>query len=85
MCLYIKSSAAADRSDSISGYIGMALSGANAVVWAVNAGLFKMANTGNDLWGWSCSPAADALKEEVTGILNFDALCKIQVGLQSCL
>jgi len=67
MCLYFKGSAAADRSDSISGCIEIALAGANAVVWAVNAGLFKMANTGNDLWGWSCSPAADALKDEVNG------------------
>jgi len=81
MCLYFKGSAAADRSDSISGYIEIALAGANAVVWAVNAGLFKMANTGNDLWGWSCSPAADALKDEVNGILNFNSLCQVQVGI----
>lgn len=90
MCMYLKSSAAADRSDGISGYIGIALTGANAVVWAVNMGLFKMANTGNDLWGWSCSPAADALKKEVKGILNFDSLCMVQVssylscGVEEC-
>ena len=80
MCLYFKGSGAADRSDNVSGYIGIALAAVNAVVWAVNAGLFKMANTGNDLWGWSCSPAADALKDEVQGVLNFNTLCQVQVS-----
>ena len=39
-----------------------------------------MANTGNDLWGWSCG-GADAIEEEVKSFINFGQLCTIQVSV----
>jgi len=48
------------------------------VAWAVSTGLFQMANTGKDLWGWSCSPASDAIQPQVQSYLDFGRLCLIQ-------
>ena len=53
---------------------------AHVIVWAVTMGLFKMANTGHDLWGHSCSPQADAIQEQVKSFLDFGKLCMLQVG-----
>ena len=74
---------AANKSNRIMGYLGYIVVAVHAVVWAVTTGLFKMANVGNDLWGFSCGPSADAIQTEVQSFLNFDSLCKIQVSLIS--
>ncbi len=51
------------------------------MLWGVTVGLFKMANNGNDLWGYSCSDKADQIQAEVQGFLNFGKLCTMQMGL----
>ena len=61
-------------------YIGYAMVAGQVVAWAVATGLFKMANTGNDLWGWSCGTASDAIQGEVQSFLNFGQLCTMQVS-----
>jgi hypothetical protein len=48
------------------------------IAWAVSSGLFQMANTGQDLWGWSCSPNSDAIQTQVQGYLDFGKLCLVQ-------
>jgi len=53
---------------------------AHVVVWAISAGAYKMAQNGHDLWGWSCSPNADAIQKEVQAFMDFGRLCTIQTG-----
>jgi len=53
---------------------------AHVVAWGVSMGLFKMANTGHDLWGHSCSSQADAIQEQVKSFLDFGKLCTLQQG-----
>lgn len=36
-------------------------------------------NINNDLWGWTCSEEVAALQKEFDGVVNFSALCNIQV------
>lgn len=53
---------------------------AEVIAWAVTTGLYKMANTGHDLWGWSCSPASDQIQPLVQSFLDFGQLCTVQMG-----
>ena len=41
-----------------------------------------MANTGTDLWGWSCGDSADFIQPQVQFYLNFNDLCMIQVRIK---
>lgn len=34
----------------------------------------------NDLWGWSCSTKANDIQAAFNGVVNFSALCKVQVS-----
>jgi hypothetical protein len=52
---------------------------AHLIAWAVAMGLFKMANNGKDLWGYSCGPESDKIQEEVKSFLDFGKLCTLQV------
>ncbi|MCJ1287699.1 hypothetical protein MMC26_007051 [Xylographa opegraphella] len=80
MCFYCCGVDAANKSSRIMGYLGYLVVAVHVVVWAVTAGLFKMANVGNDLWGFSCGPNADAIQDQVQSFLNFNNLCMIQTG-----
>lgn len=35
----------------------------------------------NDLWGWSCADEANAIQTEFKGVVNFTALCDVQVRI----
>ena len=52
--------------------------------WFVLTTLYRyekgLHNVNNDLWGWSCGPTADSIQSDFPQ-LNFDGLCKVQVGL----
>jgi hypothetical protein len=50
------------------------------IVWAVTTGLYRMANTGHDLWGWSCGPTSDEIQPLVQSFLDFGKLCTVQVS-----
>ena len=76
---YMCGAMAADKTSTIMGYIGYGITAIHVVVWVINAGLFKMAFTGRDLWGFSCSTEADALQAQVKSVLNYTTLCQIQV------
>jgi len=68
-----------ERSDKAISYASYTMTVGFVIVWAVTTGLFQMANTGNDLWGWSCG-GSDAIQNEVQSFLNFGTLCLIQGG-----
>ena len=71
---------AANKTYSVFSYIGYIMLAAHVVVWAVAMGLFKMANTGKDLWGYSCGPESDAIQEQVKSFVDFGKLCTLQVS-----
>ena len=80
LCTYLCGVGAANKTASVTSWIGYILMGVHVVVWAVAAGLFKMANNGRDLWGYSCSSTADEVQAEVQQFLNFGMLCTTQVS-----
>jgi hypothetical protein len=79
ICTYMCGVGAANKTSSVFSIVGYIMLAAHVVVWAVSAGAFKMANTGHDLWGWSCSSNADAIQEQVKAFMDFGQLCTIQV------
>ncbi len=83
ICAYFRGIDNANTTSSVASYIGYAMLAAHVLVWAVSMGLFKMANTGKDLWGYSCGSQADAIQEEVMSFLDFGKLCTTQVRLCS--
>jgi len=80
ICTYVCSVKAANRTSSIAGYIGYAITAVHFIAWAVVTGLFKMANTGSDLWGYSCSDISDQIQPQVQSYLDFGKLCTVQTG-----
>ncbi|KIW01535.1 uncharacterized protein PV09_07013 [Verruconis gallopava] len=68
--------------------LGTAFSGAvlvlNLVIWAITVALYKrraeITRDGkhNDLWGWTCSPAAKLLQPAFKEQIDFDRYCNIQ-------
>ena len=79
LCTYLCGIGAANKTSSFFSYIGYILLAVHVVIWAVAVGLFKMANTGHDLWGYSCSDQAEAIQEQVQSFLDFGKLCTLQV------
>lgn len=59
---------------------------ANLVVWIVAAGIYKyekeVTENGkhNDLWGWTCSAAADAIQHAFVDEVPFDKFCTVQAA-----
>jgi len=80
VCTYLCGVGAANKTNKITSYIGYALLAVRVVAWAAAAGLYKKANTGNDLWGYTCSDKADAIQDEVKSYLNYNTLCVTQTG-----
>jgi hypothetical protein len=83
LCTYMCGVRAANKASSVFKIIGFMLLAVHVIAWAVTMGLFKMANTGNDLWGFSCSPTADALTAAGKDFANYGKLCKLNVRV-SC-
>lgn len=54
----------------------------NLVVWCVAAAMYRIEkNKGgksNDLWGWTCSPAAKAIQREFADEVDFNMYCNVQ-------
>jgi len=78
ICAYACGIGAANKTHSCASYIGYVLMGVHVIVWGVSVGLYKYANTGKDLWGWSCGDTADKIQDEVKSFLDFGKLCTVQ-------
>lgn len=56
----------------------------NLVVWSVAASLYRTEKDkdgkSNDLWGWTCSPAAEVIQREFADEVNFNQFCNVQVS-----
>ncbi len=53
--------------------------------WVIISTLYRyeksLHGVNNDLWGWSCADEANAIQTEFQGVVNFKALCGVQVSL----
>jgi len=78
VCSYICGIDTANKTDRVATYVRYIMLALQVVAWAIGTGLFKMANTGHDLWGYSCSGSADAIQEQVQSFLDFGKLCTAQ-------
>jgi hypothetical protein len=52
---------------------------AHLAIWIGTAVAYRVARTGNDLWGWSCSDAADKI-QSVFQEVDFGANCDSQTN-----
>ena len=54
----------------------------NLVVWCVAAAMYRVekdkGGKSNDLWGWTCSPAARAIQVEFAHEVDFNMYCNVQ-------
>jgi hypothetical protein len=54
----------------------------NLIVWSVAAGMYRSemdkGGKSNDLWGWTCSAAAQAIQKEFAHEVDFDQYCNVQ-------
>ncbi|KAL5330711.1 hypothetical protein ACEPPN_000230 [Leptodophora sp. 'Broadleaf-Isolate-01'] len=80
LCSYACGVGAANKSSTATTVVGIILLAVHVISWAVAAGLYKMAETGNDLWGYTCSARADEIQAQVKSFVSFGKLCNLQGG-----
>lgn len=60
----------------------------NLIVWSVAASLYRTEKDkngkSNDLWGWTCSPAAKLIQKEFAEDVDFNQYCNVQVSVVPC-
>jgi hypothetical protein len=78
---YLCSIHAANKSGDFATFFGFVMLGVEIVVWAVSSGLYKFADTGGDLWGYTCGKETDQFVGKVESFINFGKLCQTQVSL----
>ena len=79
---YLFSVKHANKTDKTIGTAGFVVEmGAHISVWIATAAAYRLGNTGNDLWGWTCSDKADQIQDQFEAVIDFDNLCNVQVRL----
>lgn len=49
--------------------------------WVAVSATYRIAKTGDDLWGWSCSDVAKEIQQQLgSDVLNFESLCTLQAS-----
>lgn len=48
-------------------------------LWVAVTIFYRLGRTGDDLWGWSCDMVGGTREKLFKDILNYDAMCRIQV------
>lgn len=78
---YICSVQAANKTGDLTIFTGYLMLAIEVIAWAVSSSLYKMADTGADLWGYSCSETADQMiLNGAKSFVNFGNLCTAQVS-----
>lgn len=77
---YCRSVKAANKVSTVTSYVSYAFLALHFVAWIAASAAYKIYQTGQDLWGYSCSPKADSIQGAVKEIVNFDQLCTLQVS-----
>ena len=83
LCSYACGVGAANKAHAGTTLIGAISLAVHIVPLTVAAGLFRLAETGTDLWGYTCSSRADAIQVQVQSFVNFGKLCNLQVSCNS--
>ncbi|KAK5133025.1 hypothetical protein LTR08_008230 [Meristemomyces frigidus] len=87
MIAYTRGVKQANAADKINSYWSHLIQFGRIVVWAVSAGIYRYGKEPvnskfRDLWGWTCSTAANELQTVVTNI-NYNRYCNVQVMFAS--
>ena len=81
---YLKDIRTANRLSTAATVFAWAIILAHVAVWIVGVVLYRTEKdkngVGNDLWGWSCSAAAEKIQEAFAEEVNFGRYCDIQVS-----
>jgi len=80
---YICGISAANKTGDITIYVGYFMLSVEVVVWAVSSALYKVTDTGKDLWGYSCGKKANKeVLRKAQSFVDFGTLCSTQVSLE---
>lgn len=80
LAAYICSIGAANKAGDLTIYVGYATLGIEVIVWLATSAIYRVADTGTDLWGYSCGKQADKkLLAEAESFIDFGKLCSTQV------
>lgn len=83
LCSYVCGVGAANKAQTDTTLTDVILLAPHVVFWAVVAGLFRMAETETDPWGYTCSSRADEIQVKAKSFVNFGKLCNLQVSYTS--
>ena len=77
---YLCSIKAANKTGDFTIFSGYIMLGVEFIAWAVSSALYKMNDTGADLWGWSCGEkASEQFLAQAKSFVDFGMLCNAQV------
>ena len=77
---YLLSVKHANKTEKTVGTAGFVIEmGAHIAVWVATAVAYRLGNTGNDLWGWTCSDKADQIQDQFQAVIDFNDFCNVQV------
>ncbi|TVY82757.1 hypothetical protein LSUE1_G004077 [Lachnellula suecica] len=72
---YLFSIKKANAISSVQSTAGIVVEFTHIVIWIVVAILYRVGKTGNDLWGWACSPLAENIQPNFSGVVQFNQVC----------
>ena len=77
---YLLSVKHANKTEKTVGTAGFVIEmGAHVAVWVATAVAYRLGQTGNDLWGWTCSDKADQIQDQFQAVIDFNNFCNVQV------
>ncbi|MCJ1414771.1 hypothetical protein MMC32_001099 [Xylographa parallela] len=76
---YLLSVKHANKTEKTVGTAGFVIEmGAHVAVWVATAVAYRLGQTGNDLWGWTCSDKADQIQDQFQAVIDFNNFCNVQ-------
>ena len=84
LIFYCRGIRAANKAATVAGIWSGILLVVHAVIWAISVAIYRYGKEPvngdfKDLWGWTCSTAADEIQSQITDI-DFSKYCTIQVS-----
>jgi hypothetical protein len=83
MLAYLRDIRAANRAATIASAFTLLVNLGNVIVWLVSVVVYRYEKdtngVSNDLWGWTCSSAAEDIQEAFSDVIQFNSYCNIQV------
>ena len=83
MMAYLRSVKAANKTAYFAAYFTGVVIFAHVALWVTTTALYRYGKdtngVSNDLWGWTCSEAAQKIQAEFAPVVHFDSYCSLQV------